>query len=109
MLNSPFAKAIFTIIAALAELRRQEIKGRVTDSKRDQKARGRYLGGAVPFGHTVDEAGAIVPEPWLADVLSEARGAAARGESIREIARRIERDGRRVSHVTLGKLLKYAA
>lgn len=44
------AKAFLTIAAAFAELERDQIRERIVGVKRDQKARGRYLGGKVPFG-----------------------------------------------------------
>jgi len=39
-----------TIAAAFAEAERDRIRERIGQSKADQKARGRYLGGIVPFG-----------------------------------------------------------
>jgi putative DNA-invertase from lambdoid prophage Rac len=44
------SKLFLTIAAAFAEAERDRIRERIGQSKADQKARGRYLGGIVPFG-----------------------------------------------------------
>src|SRR3984957_13029075 len=44
------SKLFLTIAAAFAEAERDRIKERIGQVKADQKARGRYLGGKVPFG-----------------------------------------------------------
>lgn len=49
------AKAFLTMASAFAELERDMIRERVTTTKRDQRARGQYLGGKVPFGWRLSE------------------------------------------------------
>jgi putative DNA-invertase from lambdoid prophage Rac len=44
------SKLFLTIAAAFAEAERDRIRERIGQSKADQRARGRYLGGIVPFG-----------------------------------------------------------
>jgi len=44
------SKLVFTILSAVAEAERDRIRERVATVKADQRARGRYLGGRVPFG-----------------------------------------------------------
>ena len=44
------SKLFLTIAAAFAEAERDRIRERIGQVKADQKARGRYLGGIVPFG-----------------------------------------------------------
>ena len=44
------SKLVFTILSAVAEAERDRTRERITEVKRDQKQRGRYLGGLVPFG-----------------------------------------------------------
>ncbi len=51
------SKLCLTIAAAFAEAERDRIKERVSQSKADQKARGRYLGGTAPFGYRRGERG----------------------------------------------------
>lgn len=55
------SKLFLTIAAAFAEVERDRIRERVATVKADQKARGRYLGGKLPFGFRVDPSGALVP------------------------------------------------
>jgi DNA invertase Pin-like site-specific DNA recombinase len=50
------AKAFLTIAAAFAELERDQTRERIVGVKRDQRERGRYLGGRVPFGFEKVEA-----------------------------------------------------
>src|SRR3978361_325093 len=47
------SKLVFTILSAVAEAERDRIRERITDVKRAQRTRGRYLGGSVPFGWRV--------------------------------------------------------
>src|SRR5688572_28189480 len=51
------SKLLFTILSAVAEAERDRIRERISDVKRDQRQRGRYLGGKVPFGFRVTEIG----------------------------------------------------
>src|SRR5574337_1081094 len=44
------SRLVFTILSAVAEAERERIKERIRDVKADQRTRGRYLGGTVPFG-----------------------------------------------------------
>ena len=45
------SKLFLTIAAAFAETKRDRIRERIGQVKADQKARGRNLGGRVPFGY----------------------------------------------------------
>lgn len=57
------SKLFLTIAAAFAEAERDRIRERITQTKKDQKDRGRYLGGKVPFGYRVADGGLVeVPE-----------------------------------------------
>src|SRR6185312_7121497 len=56
------SKLVFTILSAVAEAERDRIRERVTQVKRDQRQRNRYLGGIVPFGFRVGEDGSLVPD-----------------------------------------------
>ena len=57
------SKLFLTIAAAFAEAERDRIRERVAQVKRDQRQRGRYLGGRVPYGFRVGEDGALEPVP----------------------------------------------
>ena len=55
------SKLFLTIAAAFAEAERDRIRERIGQAKADQKSRGRFLGGDVPFGFEVGADGALVP------------------------------------------------
>lgn len=58
------SRMFLTVAAAFAEAERDRIRERVAQTKRDQAARGRYLGGVVPFGFEVGADGALVELGW---------------------------------------------
>ena len=49
------SKLVFTILSAVAEAERDRTRERITEVKRDQRQRGRYLGGTVPFGYRLGD------------------------------------------------------
>ena len=53
----------FTILSAVAEAERDRTRERIAEVKRDQRQRGRYLGGTAPWGDRVGDAGELVPVP----------------------------------------------
>src|SRR6201994_3017615 len=57
------SKLVFTILSAVAEAERDRSRERITEVKRDQRQRGRYLGGKIPWGYRVGDDGALVPIP----------------------------------------------
>src|SRR4029077_7504621 len=65
------SKLFLTIAAAFAEAERDRIRERVTQSKADQKARGRYLGGTVPFGYRRGGSGELVPHEAEQEAIRE--------------------------------------
>jgi DNA invertase Pin-like site-specific DNA recombinase len=98
------SKVFFTIVAAFAEFERDRIAERISDVKANEKQKGRYLGGARPFGwHIVD--GTLAPNPEEQGAIKEARKLRASGQSLRSIAGRMTKMGYTVSHVTIGKIL----
>jgi putative DNA-invertase from lambdoid prophage Rac len=72
--GSGMAKLMFTVCSAFAEAERDRIKERVRDVKRDQRQRQRYLGGAIPFGYSVEErpvekpGGETIVEKYLVEI-----------------------------------------
>jgi DNA invertase Pin-like site-specific DNA recombinase len=50
MMSNGISKPFLTIAAAFAEAERDRIRERIGRAKADQKSRGRFLGGDVPFG-----------------------------------------------------------
>jgi putative DNA-invertase from lambdoid prophage Rac len=100
------SKLVFTILSAVAEAERDRILERVTQVKRDQRLRNRYLGGKVPFGFRVDDDGALVPDKAEQALISSARAMRAEGATIRAIQTRLEKQhGRKLSLDALHRVL----
>jgi putative DNA-invertase from lambdoid prophage Rac len=87
------AKFMFTLLAAVAEMERDRIRERITEVKADQRQRGNYLGGFVPFGMckvVVDPNAERVkyrlePVPEEQAVIAQIDELRAAGKSIRRI------------------------
>jgi DNA invertase Pin-like site-specific DNA recombinase len=67
------SKLVFTILSAVAESERDRIRERVASVKADQRQRGRYLGGKVPFGYIVGAEGTLQEVPEQQAALTTAR------------------------------------
>ena len=82
------SKLVFTILSAVAEAERDRIRERVATVKQDQRARGRYLGGIVPFGWRLGGDGALVAVPAQQEAIRRMREMRAAGASLRSQPRR---------------------
>lgn len=95
--NDGIGKLIFTILAAVAEGERDRTIERICEVKKDQKERGRYLGGDVPWGYVVAE-GALVESPDRAPAIDAMRTLRGQGMSLRRVAEEMRRRGVPISH-----------
>lgn len=94
------AKAFLTMASAFAELERDMIRERVTTVKRDQRARGNYLGGKVPFGFRIsrqtDENGreiqVLTHVETEHEVIREIKEMRASGKTFRQIRDFLEQE-----------------
>jgi putative DNA-invertase from lambdoid prophage Rac len=84
------SKLFLTIAAAFAEAERDRIRERASQVKADQKARGRYLGGKVPFGFRRGESGELVPHADEQKAIREIRRLRAKGRPLRAIANAVK-------------------
>src|SRR6202012_5945003 len=96
--TSGVSKLVFTILSAVAEAERDRTRERITEVKRDQRTRGRYLGGVPPFGWRVGEDGQLVAVPEQQAALVRMRALRAEGSPLRAIAQQMAADGVRSSH-----------
>ncbi|MCE2566443.1 recombinase family protein [Komagataeibacter sp. FNDCF1] len=64
------SKLMFTILSAVAEAERDRIRERIAQVKSDQKHRGRYLGGKIPFGFELGPNGNLNPIPTQQEVIN---------------------------------------
>jgi putative DNA-invertase from lambdoid prophage Rac len=74
--------------------------------KADQKARGRYLGGKVPFGFRRGENGELVPHEGEQGAIREILTLRAQGKALRAIADAMAAKGHRLSHEGVAGVLK---
>jgi putative DNA-invertase from lambdoid prophage Rac len=89
---------VFTILSAVAEAERDRIRERVTQVKRDQRQRNRYLGGIVPFGFRVGGDGGLAADEAEQVVIAQARALRAKGATLRAIQATLEaQHGRKLS------------
>jgi DNA invertase Pin-like site-specific DNA recombinase len=106
VINNGVSKLVFTILSAVAESERDRIRERVATVKADQRKRGLYLGGIVPFGYAKGLDGMLEPVDAEQAMIGAARGLRATGASLRAVQTAIERDhGRRVSLDALQRVL----
>ena len=92
------SKLLFTILSAVAEAERDRIRERITDVKRDQRQRGRFLGGRIPFGYRVDDDGALVEVEDRQAAIRDMLSMRDQGASLRAISDAMKARGLSVSH-----------
>ena len=73
--------------------------------KADQRARGRYLGGIVPFGWRLGDAGDLVESPEQQQAIGRMKRLRAAGMSLRAIASEMAGAGHRLSHEGVKKII----
>jgi putative DNA-invertase from lambdoid prophage Rac len=103
------SKLFLTIAAAFAEAERDRIRERIGQVKADQKARGRYLGGKVPFGFRRGDGGELVPHEAEQEAIREIIALRAQGRPLRVIAEAVAAKGHRLSHEGVAGVLRAAA
>src|ERR1700722_1963237 len=99
------SKLFLTIAAAFAEAERDRLRERVSQVKADQKARGRFLGGSIPFGFRVVD-GELVADEHEHEAIREMIVLKAEGRSLRAIAQMMVSKGFKTSHETVAAILR---
>jgi DNA invertase Pin-like site-specific DNA recombinase len=105
VMGNGVSKLVFTILSAVAEAERDRIRERVADVKSDQRARGRYLGGTVPFGWRVGKAGELIEVPEQQRAIRSMAEMRRGGASLRAIAGAMAQAGHRLSHQDIKKII----
>jgi putative DNA-invertase from lambdoid prophage Rac len=106
IVGNGLSRLFMTIAAAFAELERDRIRERITQVKRDQKARNRFLGGTrPPFGFRADDGGDLVPDESEQAAISRAKRMRSRGKSLRYIAGKLALDGHRLNPESVRRVL----
>ena len=114
------SKLVFTILSAVAEAERDRTRERVTEVKKDQRTRGRYLGGTPPFGWRVQDTGrgkpgnpnapdlVLMAIPEQQEAIARMRSLRADGLPLRAIAEKMAADGVPISFAGVRKVLTAA-
>ena len=109
------ARTFFIIASAFAEAERDRIRSRITETKADQRKRGRHLGGSRPFGYRVEKGendlrgGKLVPDEREQAAIVRMKAMRADGKSLRAIATAMQEDGFSISHEGVAEVLKREA
>jgi putative DNA-invertase from lambdoid prophage Rac len=103
--GSGVSKLVFTILSAVTEAERDRTRERIAEVKRDQRQRGRYLGGTPPFGWRVGEVGELVAVPEQQAAIHRMRNLKDQGHALRTIADTLRAEGVQISHVGVKKAL----
>jgi DNA invertase Pin-like site-specific DNA recombinase len=106
--GSGISKLLFTILSAVAEAERDRIRERISDVKRDQRQRRRYLGGRVPFGYQVTEDGDLAEVEEQQAAVRAMVELKRQGTSLRAIAEQIKAQGFTISHNAVREITRRA-
>ena len=93
----------------------ETIRGRVQETKADQRKRGRHLGGYRPFGYRIQKGegdirgGQLVPDEREQAAIAQMRALRAEGKSLRAIAAAMQEAGFSISHEGVAEVLKREA
>jgi DNA invertase Pin-like site-specific DNA recombinase len=107
--GSGISKLLFTILSAVAEAERDRIRERISDVKRDQRQRGRYLGGKVPFGYRVTDDGYLAEVEEQQTAIREMLSLKGQGISLRAVAEQMKARGFTISHNAVREITGRAA
>lgn len=105
VVHNGLAKLMFTVLSAFAEMERDRIKERISDVKKDQSQRGRFLGGQRPFGFDVAEGGALIENAAEQAAIARMKALKAEGKSLRTISAIMAEEGTTISHNAVKKLV----
>jgi putative DNA-invertase from lambdoid prophage Rac len=101
------SKLFLTIAAAFAEAERDRIRERIGQSKADQRARGRYLGGRIPFGWRRGDDGELVAiEAEQAAIREMIRLRLEERQPLRVIVETMAAKGHTISHQSVVNITK---
>ncbi len=95
--STPIGKFVFQLLASIAELERATIAERMALGRNRKIAEGRWTGGPIPFGYTLDEERRLIPSAVVvpgagmteADIAREVFRTIADGGTTVEVCRRL--------------------
>lgn len=89
-----------------AGLERRRAVARIKNVKKNQRSKGRYLGGSRPFGYMIHSDGRLLENPLEQKVLKQIRQLRAQGKSLRAIAAQVSTPVAPVSFKTVQRILQ---
>ena len=100
------SRTFLTIAAAFAEAERDRIRERIGQVKADQRTRGRYLGGKLPFGYAKGPDGDLVTVEAEQSVIERIKALRAEGKPLRAIQADVASGcGRRLSLDAISRIV----
>jgi site-specific DNA recombinase len=112
--STPTGKFFITVMAGAAELERNLIKERCNSGRAARKAENKRIG-EVPFGYSLVDDNRLVENPEEQQILGIIRELRAAGQSLRNIADHLNKDGYKAkkngswTHSSVSSVLKRAA
>lgn len=103
--NNGISKMFFTIVAAFAEFERDRTAERITEIKAHESEKGRFLGGARPFGYRITENGSLDRDEHEQRIIDRIRHLRSQGMSLRKIAALVSTTQTTISHVMVSRVL----
>jgi putative DNA-invertase from lambdoid prophage Rac len=104
--SNGISKLVFTILSAVAEAERDRIRERIATVKQDQKSRGRYLGGKVPYGFMVGSDGDLIADIAQHTAIAKVHTMRAEGATLRAIQDALASDGQRLSRGAIHNIVQ---
>lgn len=105
--DSMVGKLIFTILSAVAEAERMRTIERIKEVKKDQRGRGRYLGGPAPYGWRWEAQGkdkVLVEHPDEQRAIARVLALREAGATLMSIRDRLLEEGIRASYSTVRRI-----
>jgi DNA invertase Pin-like site-specific DNA recombinase len=103
------AKIFLRVTALFAEIERDRIRERISRVKADQRKRGRFLGGLVPFGWRRGEGGELRAHEGEQAAIREIVAMRASGATPRAISAALKGRGHALSHEGVASVLRARA
>jgi DNA invertase Pin-like site-specific DNA recombinase len=104
--DSGFTLDIVQSAKLFAGLERRRSVERIKNVKRNQRSKGRYLGGSRPFGYMIHSNGRLIENPLEQKVLKRITQLRDQGKSLRSIAEEVSTPVAPVSFKTVQRILQ---
>lgn len=104
--DTDFTLNIVQSARLFAGLERRRSVERIKNVKRNQRSKGRYLGGSRPFGYMIHSNGRLIENPLEQKVLKRIMQLRVQGKSLRNIAEEVSTPVTPVSFKTVQRILQ---